>query len=137
MKSLFLHHPYNHFAPLIMEMCLTPIIAPTNICQTRKVQALYQTLLEGGTYNLQAIGTIPKKVLFYEIIFLHRWLSLSTNCVEKISNLNALSKYIIIIMLAHMCYIISTYLENLKILSLGRNNIKNLTGLVSCMCVSA
>ncbi|XP_065919438.1 dynein axonemal light chain 1-like isoform X2 [Dysidea avara] len=37
------------------------------------------------------------------------WLSLSTNCIEKISNLNAL--------------------KNLKILSLGRNNIKNLTGL--------
>ncbi|TPP67177.1 Dynein light chain 1 axonemal [Fasciola gigantica] len=36
-------------------------------------------------------------------------LSLSTNCIEKISNLNGL--------------------KNLKILSLGRNNIKNLTGL--------
>ncbi|XP_051786120.1 dynein axonemal light chain 1-like [Erpetoichthys calabaricus] len=36
-------------------------------------------------------------------------LSLSTNCIEKISNLNGL--------------------KNLKILSLGRNNIKNLNGL--------
>ncbi|KAF8566441.1 hypothetical protein P879_09379 [Paragonimus westermani] len=36
-------------------------------------------------------------------------LSLSTNCIEKISNLNGL--------------------KNLKILSLGRNSIKNLTGL--------
>ncbi|XP_047677700.1 dynein axonemal light chain 1 isoform X3 [Tachysurus fulvidraco] len=37
-------------------------------------------------------------------------LSLSTNCIEKIANLNGL--------------------KNLKILSLGRNNIKNLNGLV-------
>lgn len=37
------------------------------------------------------------------------WLSLSTNCIEKIANLNGL--------------------KNLKILSLGRNNIKSLTGL--------
>ncbi|XP_051724505.1 dynein axonemal light chain 1 isoform X2 [Ctenopharyngodon idella] len=36
-------------------------------------------------------------------------LSLSTNCIEKIANLNGL--------------------KNLKILSLGRNNIKNLNGL--------
>eukprot|EP00054_Salpingoeca_dolichothecata_P012050 m.66911 g.66911 ORF g.66911 m.66911 type:complete len:153 (+) comp19758_c0_seq2:259-717(+) len=36
-------------------------------------------------------------------------LSLSTNCIEKITNLNAF--------------------KNLKILSLGRNNIKNLAGL--------
>ncbi|XP_071770369.1 dynein axonemal light chain 1 [Centroberyx gerrardi] len=36
-------------------------------------------------------------------------LSLSTNCIEKIANLNAL--------------------KNLKILSVGRNNIKNLNGL--------
>ncbi|ESN94408.1 hypothetical protein HELRODRAFT_69195, partial [Helobdella robusta] len=36
-------------------------------------------------------------------------LSLSTNCIEKITNLNGL--------------------KNLKILSLGRNNIKSLTGL--------
>ncbi|XP_014671295.1 PREDICTED: dynein light chain 1, axonemal-like isoform X2 [Priapulus caudatus] len=38
-------------------------------------------------------------------------LSLSTNCIEKIANLNGL--------------------KNLHILSLGRNNIKNLTGLES------
>ncbi|XP_045175527.1 dynein axonemal light chain 1-like isoform X2 [Mercenaria mercenaria] len=38
-----------------------------------------------------------------------RKLSLSTNCIEKIANLNGL--------------------KNLKILSLGRNNIKSLTGL--------
>nr|XP_042116417.1 dynein axonemal light chain 1 [Peromyscus maniculatus bairdii] len=37
-------------------------------------------------------------------------LSLSTNCIEKIANLNGL--------------------KNLRILSLGRNNIKNLNGLV-------
>uniref|UniRef100_A0A8C0G690 Dynein light chain 1, axonemal n=1 Tax=Chelonoidis abingdonii TaxID=106734 RepID=A0A8C0G690_CHEAB len=36
-------------------------------------------------------------------------LSLSTNCIEKIANLNGL--------------------KNLRILSLGRNNIKNLNGL--------
>uniref|UniRef100_A0A2K6TGJ1 Dynein axonemal light chain 1 n=1 Tax=Saimiri boliviensis boliviensis TaxID=39432 RepID=A0A2K6TGJ1_SAIBB len=39
-------------------------------------------------------------------------LSLSTNCIEKIANLNGL--------------------KNLRILSLGRNNIKNLNGLVGC-----
>lgn len=39
----------------------------------------------------------------------HRKLSLSTNCIEKITNLNGL--------------------KNLRILSLGRNNIKALTGL--------
>uniref|UniRef100_A0A8C9EQR1 Dynein light chain 1, axonemal n=1 Tax=Pavo cristatus TaxID=9049 RepID=A0A8C9EQR1_PAVCR len=37
-------------------------------------------------------------------------LSLSTNCIERIANLNSL--------------------KNLRILSLGRNNIKNLNGLV-------
>ncbi|XP_048830283.1 dynein axonemal light chain 1 isoform X2 [Brienomyrus brachyistius] len=40
---------------------------------------------------------------------LSRRLSLSTNCIEKIANLNGL--------------------KNLRILSLGRNNIKNLNGL--------
>ncbi|XP_015763852.1 PREDICTED: dynein light chain 1, axonemal-like isoform X2 [Acropora digitifera] len=39
----------------------------------------------------------------------YRKLSLSTNCIEKIANLNGL--------------------RNIKILSLGRNNIKNLNGL--------
>ncbi|XP_051502682.1 dynein axonemal light chain 1 isoform X3 [Myxocyprinus asiaticus] len=42
-------------------------------------------------------------------------LTLSTNCIEKIANLNGLSEY--------------TPQEKLKILSLGRNNIKNLNGL--------
>uniref|UniRef100_A0A8D0G7Q6 Dynein light chain n=1 Tax=Sphenodon punctatus TaxID=8508 RepID=A0A8D0G7Q6_SPHPU len=41
-------------------------------------------------------------------------LSLSTNCIEKIANLNGL--------------------KNLRILSLGRNNIKNLNGLVRSTC---
>lgn len=72
--------------------------------------------------------------------FLHRKLSLSTNCIEKITNLNGLSecwlhthththsdhrwKRVVVM----GCLVLP---ENLKILSLGRNNIKSFAGLVS------
>ncbi|MEE6492586.1 hypothetical protein FKM82_016610 [Ascaphus truei] len=56
-------------------------------------------LYEGNTTNNHELNesSLPRK------------LSLSTNCIEKIANLNGL--------------------KNLRILSLGRNNIKNLNGL--------
>lgn len=72
----------------------------------------------------------------------HRKLSLSTNSIEKITNLNGLSEqchhrahntHIYIWMEVWCCYdvLYCASPENLRILSLGRNNIKALTGLVS------
>lgn len=59
--------------------------------------------------------------------FSSRKLSLSTNMIEKIANLNGLSKHSVRI--HHRSP--PRPLEHLKILSLGRNLIKNLVGLVS------
>lgn len=72
------------------------------------------------------------EAIYFTLVF--RWLSLSSNCIEKITNLNGMSEYI-----HSLCFVdgflnffcTTSFLESLKILSLGRNLIKNLTGLVS------
>lgn len=74
----------------------------------------------------------------------HRKLSLSTNCIEKIANLNGLSEcrantdtksvcvFVCVCLKVFWCCLFrSRPTENLTILSLGRNNIKALSGLVS------
>ncbi|XP_031733730.1 dynein axonemal light chain 1 isoform X1 [Anarrhichthys ocellatus] len=69
---------------------------PRIFCHNKKWVLSYKnTLIE-----------IPDRFLY---CILHRKLSVSTNCIEKITNLNGL--------------------KNLKILSLGRNNIKSFNGL--------
>lgn len=65
--------------------------------------------------------------IFLEFL-LSRKLSLSTNMIEKIANLNGLSKIDNLLNIEKSNLFL---IENLKILSLGRNLIKNLVGLVS------
>ncbi|KAK3092279.1 hypothetical protein FSP39_000657 [Pinctada imbricata] len=83
------------------------------------IQKFEQNVPEGGTCKkaseeseVRLFGQIPpieKMDASLSTLTCCQKLSLSTNCIEKIANLNGL--------------------KNLKILSLGRNNIKSLTGL--------
>ncbi|CAH8681324.1 unnamed protein product [Schistosoma rodhaini] len=70
-----------------------------------------ESIGSNGSKTLWTVPTNRKNGCFTLYLDYNKFrkLSLSTNCIEKISNLNGL--------------------KNLKILSLGRNNIKNLTGL--------
>lgn len=71
-----------------------------------------------------SVGTVELVIISF---LSRRYLSLSTNIIDRMSNLGALSKdtdhnYLLLVFS-------STLLENLKILALGRNNIKSLSGI--------